>query len=445
MNEANLITEIILPAVSIVLLVGVVAFFAGSETAYLSITRLMLRHLQKKDNSGKKNSPAKRISYLKKDTNRLLSLILIGINFVTSLVSGLAAALAIKLLGNKGATIATFTISFILIIFGEIVPKTIAAVHPVGFASFTARALIFLQKVFFPIVWVFSKITDGITKALQVFFKNSKELITEDELKSLIEIGAKEGTLEAGEKKMLYKIFDFTDLHIRDIMRHRSLVQYIPVDADYDEIVKIFALSGYSRLPVCDGDFSNVEGMLFYKTVLLKAPSKEVNSVRSRKSFARRYMHPTLFVPETLYATELLQKFKTEKQSFAIAVDENGSNSGIVTMDDILRAVFGRSINSIHNEIPPEKRIHPVSITEYIVPGDIKIDDTNELLDLDLESENYTTFGGWLLEAFGELPEIGAVLKKDGVIYKIEEQSQRRIQSVRVILPHPPVTLNHKT
>ncbi|MBR4599465.1 MAG: DUF21 domain-containing protein, partial [Treponema sp.] len=179
MNEANIITEIILPAASIALLVGVVAFFAGSETAYLSITRLMLRHLQKKDASGKKNSPAKRITYLKKDTNRLLSLILIGINFVTSLVSGLAAALAIKLLGNKGATIATFTISFILIIFGEIVPKTIAAVHPVGFASFTAGALIFLQKAFFPIVWIFSKITDGITKALQVFFKNSKELITE--------------------------------------------------------------------------------------------------------------------------------------------------------------------------------------------------------------------------------------------------------------------------
>jgi putative hemolysin len=150
-------------------------------------------------------------------------------------------------------------------------------------------------------------------------------------------------------------------------------------------------------------------------------------------------MKPTLFVPETLYATELLQKFKNEKQSFAIAVDENGSNSGIVTMDDILRAVFGRSINSIHNELPPEKRIHPVSIVEYLVPGDIKIDDANELLDLDLESENYNTIGGWLLEQFGELPEIGATIKRDGVIYRIEEQSQRRIQSVRINLPHAPV------
>ena len=223
----------------------------------------MLRHLQKNDNSGKKNSPAKKITYLKKDTNRLLSLILIGINFVTSLVSGLAATLAIRLMGDKGATIATFVIAFILIIFGEIVPKTVASVYPLRFAGFTATPLIILQKILFPIVWIFSKITDGITKLLQGFFKNSKELITEDELKSLIEIGAKEGTLESSEKKMLYKIFDFTDLHIKNIMRHRSLVQFIPIDASYDEIVKIFALSGYSRLPVCDGDFSKVEGMLF--------------------------------------------------------------------------------------------------------------------------------------------------------------------------------------
>ncbi|MBQ9205773.1 MAG: HlyC/CorC family transporter [Treponema sp.] len=432
----NLLTSIVIPAVAVVILVLVVAFFAGSETAFLSITRLMLRHLQKNDTSGKKNSPAKKITFLKKDTNRLLSLILIGINFVTSLVSGLAATLAINLLGDKGASIATFVMAFILIIFGEIVPKTVAAAYPVKFASLSASSLIFLEKLLFPIVWIFSKITDGITSFLQVFFKNSKELITEDELKSLIELGAKEGTLESSEKKMLYKIFDFTDLHIKDIMRHRSLVQFIPIDAEYDEIVRIFAMSGYSRLPVCDGDFSKVEGMLFYKTVLLNAPKQ---TTKSKKSFARRYMKPTLFVPETLYATELLQKFKSEKQSFAIAVDENGSNSGIVTMDDILRAVFGRSINSIHNELPPENRIHPVSITEYLVPGDIKIDDANELLDLDMESENFNTVNGWLLENFGELPEIGAILKKDGVIYKIEEQSQRRVQTVRIILPRAPV------
>ena len=435
----NLLSQIIIPACAVILLVLVVAFFAGSETAYLSITRLMLRHLQKNDTSGKKNSPAKKITFLKKDTNRLLSLILIGINFVTSLVSGLAATLAISLLGDKGASIATFVMAFVLIIFGEIVPKTVAAVYPVKFASLSASPLIFLEKLLFPIVWFFSKITDGITSVLQNFFKNSKELITEEELKSLIEIGAKEGTLESSEKKMLYKIFDFTDLHIKDIMRHRSLVQFIPIDAEYDEIVKIFALSGYSRLPVCDEDFSKVEGMLFYKSVLLNAPKSTSSKSTSKKSFARRYMKPTLFVPETLYATELLQKFKSEKQSFAIAVDENGSNSGIVTMDDILRAVFGRSINSIHNELPPEMRIHPVSIVEYLVPGDIKINDANELLDLDLESENYNTIGGWLLEQFGELPEIGAILKKDGVIYRIEEQSQRRIQSVRITLPRAPV------
>ena len=145
----NILTDILIPVAAIIILVLIVAFFAGSETAFLSITRLMLRHLQKNDTTGKKNSPAKKISYLKSDTNKLLSLILIGINFVTSLASGVAATLAISLLGDKGASVATFTIAFILIIFGEIVPKTIAAAHPIGFASFSAGPLILLQKILF--------------------------------------------------------------------------------------------------------------------------------------------------------------------------------------------------------------------------------------------------------------------------------------------------------
>lgn len=439
----NMLTEICIPVAAVALIVLAVAFFAGSETAFLSITKLMLRQLQKKDSSEKKNSSVKNITMLRKDTNKLLSLILIGINFLTSLASGLAAIVAIKLLGAGGASAATFITSFILIIFGEIVPKTIASVHPVQFASFAAPALIFLQNVFFPIVWIFSKITDGITSIFQSFLKNSKELITEEELKSLIEIGEKEGTLESSETQMLNRIFDFSDLHIRDIMRHRSLVHFIPADASYNEIVRIFAQTGYSRLPVCDGRFENTLGLLFYRNVLLKSPLTSCASDNAQKpeSFAKKYMSNVLFVPETLYATELLHIFKTEKQNFAVAVDENGSNSGIVTMEDILRAVFGRSVRFPAHEIPPENRISAVSPTEYIVPGDMKLNDVNELLDLALESELYETLGGWLLEQFDTLPETNSTITRDKTLYKIEEQSERRIKSVRITLQESPVAL----
>ena len=148
-------------------------------------------------------------------------------------------------------------------------------------------------------------------------------------------------------------------------------------------------------------------------------------------------MRPVVFVPETLLATELLARFKKEQVNFAIAVDETGSNSGIITMDDIMRAVFGRSIHEDSSELPPEARIQSISPYEYLVPGDMKIDDVNELLSLDLFSEDYETLAGWLLEQFDALPEAGESITRDNTAFIVEEQNQRRIQSVRIQFARP--------
>ncbi|WP_296669241.1 MULTISPECIES: hemolysin family protein [unclassified Treponema] len=425
----KIFVEIILPILADILLVLIVAFFAASETAFLSITRVTLHQMIKKDGD-KKNTPAKKIQFLKKDTNRLLSLILIGINFVTSLASGLAAMIAIKIAGNSGSTYATIIISFVLIVFGEIMPKTVAAVYPVQMASIFASPLIFLEKLLFPIVWLFSKITDFITEILTSFIHEGRELITEDELKSLIAVGANEGTLENSEKRMLYKIFEFTDLKVHDIMRHKSQVQFVPENASYVEIADIFAKTGYSRLPVCRGSFEDVLGVLYYKNVLLAG-----RVIKESKNLAARCMRPALFIPETITATELLQKFRKENINFAVAVDENGSNIGIVTMDDIMRAVFGHSVHGEQSDIPPETLIVPVTSKEFLVPGDMKIDDVNELLKLELVSDDYDTLAGWLLEQFDAIPEAGETIRRDGVLFKVEDQTRHRIQSVRITFP----------
>ena len=422
--------DYVLPCLGIAALVGVIAFFAASETAFLSITRVMLHQMLKKEN-GKKGA-ARKIADLKKDTNKLLSLILIGINFVTALTSGLAASLAIKIAGDAGSAYATFIIAFILIIFGEIMPKTVAAVYPVQAASRFAGLLTLLQKLFFPVVWVFSKITACITKIFSIFIKENKELITEEELKSLIAVGENEGTLETNEKRMLYKIFEFTDLTVHDIMRHKSQVKFVPEDADFNQIADLFSITGYSRLPVCRDSFENVLGVLYYKRVLLAGKMKDG---RENTRLAVRCMRPALFIPETITATQLLQKFRKENVNFAVAVDENGSNIGIVTMDDIMRAVFGHSVHGEQAEIPPESRILPVKAKEYLVPGDMRIDDVNELLQLELVSDECDTLGGWLMEQFGALPESGEMIKRSNVLYKIEDQSKRRIVTVRITLP----------
>ncbi len=438
----QLLTNVILPSIGVMILVAIVAFFASSETAYLSITKITLRQMLKDDISGRKNSPARRVAFLKKNTDRLLSLVLIGINFITSFASGLAATVAINLCGDVGATYATIIMAFVLIIFGEISPKTVASVKPVQVAQAYSLPLIILEKILFPVVWFFAKVTNGITILMNGLFKHDSTAITEEELKSLIDVGETEGTLEHDEKKMLYRIFDFSDMTVKDIMRHRSLVKTIPSNADYETVVKIFRETRYSRIPVCGPDkenttnnsFENVLGVILYKTILTKNPD-----ANSKRSFAERCMHPALFIPETLSAAELLVKLRKEKVSFAIAVDENGSNSGIVTTDDVLRAVFGRSVTAENAETSPEDRIQPVSPTEYLVPGDMKLYDVNELLKLNLDSDDYDTLGGWLMEQFDELPEAGAILTKDEVVYTVEDQSQRRIQSVMIKLPKAPI------
>jgi len=431
-----MLIDIILPTIAVILLIGVVAFFASSETAFLSITKMTLRQMLKNDDPSKKSTPAKKIAFLKKDTNKLLSLILIGINFVTSLASGLAAAIAIKIAGEAGSAVVTFIMAFLLIIFGEITPKTFAAVYPIQAASKFASILIFLEKILFPIVWFFAKISGFLTVVLNSLWKNEKNRITEEELKSLIEVGENEGTLEHSEKTMLYKIFDFTDLRIHDIMRHKSSVKFIPSDANFDEVVKIFAETGFSRLPVCEGDFDNVKGMVYYKHLLIKSRFK------NSRSFLNKVIRPVLYVPETLMATDLLSKLKKEQTKFAIAIDENGSNIGIVTMDDIMRAVFGRSVHEDSKEIPAEKKVQPVSPIEYVIPGEMKIDAVNELLDLDLESENYDTIAGWILEQIGDIPEKNQLIEVDGIRYKVEEMELRRIISIRINLLVPPQSRN---
>lgn len=436
----DLLYTVILPAILLVLCVLCVGFFAGAETAYLSITDIKMRQLLKNDREGKKkNTAIKRIAFLKKDVNKLLSLILIGINFVTSLASGLGATVAINLFGNAGSTYATVVMTFALTIFGEILPKTVAAAHPVGIASRHSRKLIILEYALMPIVWFFSKLTEGITAFIMLFMKETDNRLSEEELKSLIDVGENEGTLEHSEKQLLYNIFAFTDLQVHHIMRHRSKVRFVPIDATYDETVKIFAEARYSWLPVCDGSFDEVKGILYYKTLLLrgKFSSSEENEAYKRQYVVRHCMKSAYFVPETMGALELLQKFKKERMHFAVAVDETGVNSGIVTLHDILGAVFGSRINEFlgdTTEESPKSRITEVSSLDYIVPGEIRLSELNEVLHLDLHSDDYDTLAGWLMEQFDELPEEGQAMTSDGVIYLIDKVEERRIHSVRIKL-----------
>lgn len=410
-------------AIAFLLFLG--AFFSATETAFTSISRISVRQMLKEN---AKNSI--RVYKIKSELDQLISTVLIGTNFVNTLNSSIATAFAIKVFGAEYVSFATAAITILVIVFAEIIPKTFASFNQKIVAQNSAVPILIIQKIFFPVIWLFFQFTKFLDILEKKLIKAKRPLITEEELKALIAIGENEGTLEQDERKMLERIFEFSDLRVHNIMRHRSLVRHIYEADSFEDVIKVFEETGYSRILVYKNDSEEIVGVLYFKDVLF-ADKK----ICSCNDFVRQCMRPVLFVPETLSAIELLKKFKAEKNNFSVAVNEYGEMTGIVTLDNILHEVFGR-ITDEHGmaDVPPEKRITLVGVNEFLVPGDMKLEDLNNVLYMNLSSENFDTLGGWLLERFDELPAVGSVYKKDGTLFIVEDQSARRIQTVRIKL-----------
>ncbi len=411
----------IIPVVELLLLFCG-AFFASTETGYTSLSRITVRQMLK---AREKNATL--VARLRSNLDSLISTALVGTNLITTLLSAVATAYAMQVFGPGYVSLATAVISMLVIIFSEIIPKTYAAVRPKDIAVVSAKPIILIQKLLFPVVWTFGGLSKLINFVEDHLIKKKMPLVTEDELRTLLDVGKDEGTLEDVETQMLVRLFDFSGIRVRDIMRHRSFVKYVPIDAGYSDVIPLFN-SGYSRLPVWQGSPETIVGVLHYKSVLFA--HKEITESRD---FVKICMKKAIVLPETLTALDALKRFKEEKDNFAVVLDEYGSNAGIVTMDDILAAVFGRITDENgESEIAPEKRITPVSPYEYIVPGDMRLDDFNDIMKMNLDSEHFDTLGGWLLEKFGELPRVGAAWKDRNAVYIVEDQGGRRIISVRV-------------
>lgn len=399
------------------LLIAVVGFFSSSETAYISLTKVKVREMIRT-----KTKYAHIVSKLHGNIESLLTLVLVGTNFVNSLTTALATTLVIALVGDSGIGIATLAITFLSTTFGQIIPKTYAVTKPAETASRAAVALLVLHKLLFPLIWLFTVISKGVAALADKIWREEDTAITAEELQALFAVGEHEGTLDKNETRMLNKVFEFNDLRVHDIMRHRSFVRGVPQTADYNTIVAAFVSYGYSRLVVYEPATENIVGIIDYKTVLFEKPVS-----------ASDVMRAPLFVPETFTPFELLEKLQGANEIFAVVLDEQGETAGIATVDDVMRVVFDRMTDdNLAAAIPPVERVKIINGNEYVLPGDMKIGDVNDLFGFYLESEDFNTIGGWLLEQFGSLPQSGEVCKYGKTLFIVEEQSQRRIKSIRV-------------
>ncbi|MDR1786655.1 MAG: hemolysin family protein [Spirochaetaceae bacterium] len=406
----------------LILLIGLSAFFSASETAFLLLPRVTLRQMVKDKAPG-----AHLIRRLKQNTDGLLTTILLGNNLVNNAASAIGASLAISLAGDGGLGAAALVMTVVIILFGEILPKTAASANPAGFARRAAPPLSALMVLASPAVRLFRAYTGLLSRAAgRVLGVKDSPLITEEELKTLIEVGREDGALEKTEKDMLFNIFSFTGLKASQAARHRSLIRAIPASASFGEALDAFIRTGYSRLPVWEGEPDNYVGLLHYKDLLFCR-------ARTQGGFAGNTMRPLRVAPGTMPCEGLLELFKKEKINFALVADEYGAPLGIVTMDDLLNSVMGRLYDEYDlSERSPAERIEIVSEVEFIIPGDIKLAEFNQIFSAALESEFFETLAGWLLEQFDALPAEGDALRRGKFAFKIEDMSRRRILSVRV-------------
>lgn len=401
------------------------AFFSSSEVALISITRAKVRTLV---NEGKKGSES--LSELKEKPSRFLISILIGNNIVNIAAAAIATAVTISIFGDIGVGIATFVVVILLLIFGEIGPKIYAARHTESLALSVSKPVLILTKIFSPITWAIEKLTGRFGTPADM----GEPSVTEEEIKEWIEVGKEEGTIEQEEREMLYSVLEFSDTNAREIMTPRVDVALIEDTRSLDEAMQVFNETGFSRLPVYHDALDNIIGILNIKDVFSTV-------VSGKKNIALKdLMYDAFFVPETKKIDELLKELQLRKVHMAVVLDEYGSFTGIVTVEDILEELVGDILDEFDREEP---EIQKISEGTFVVDAKVWVEDLNDELDISLPvHESYETIGGLLIDRLGHIPHPGESvhIPESHVSMVVMQMLARRIAKIKIILHAPPPT-----
>lgn len=400
----------------IILLMGS-AFFSASETALMSLSKLRLKHMVEEKRKGALN-----IERLLENPQKMLVAILVGNNVVNIWGSAIATALAIKLYSNGGIGVATAVMTIVILIFGEITPKTLAVYHSEGVSLKVAPIIGILVKLLSPIIYIMTKITNFVVRLSGGSPSDKKPFITEDELKTIVDVSSKEGLLENEEKEMIYNIFEFGDLRIKDIMVQRQDISSVSVDSNYDEVIEEFKKEKFSRLPVYEENIDNIVGIVYLKDFILLDQSKEDFDLRK----IMRQPNETF---EFMKIADIYKDFQLNRVHMAVVLDEYGGVAGIVTMEDIVESIMGDIQDEYDEE---EEDIQVIKEDEYLVLGETKLDDLNSMIGTNLESEDFDSVGGFVIGLIGRLPKKGEVVEYQGIKFIIESIDKNRIEKIRI-------------
>jgi len=364
------------------------------------------------------------ISRLRENPSKLLGTILVGNNLVNISASAIATVLAIEYFGDTGVGIATGIMTVLVLIFGEITPKALAAQKSEKVSLIVAGPVSILTDLLSPVVFIFTQIAGIFTKLLGGKGSVNEPSITEEELKTIVSVSEEEGVIEDHEKTMICNVFDFGDQLIKDVMIPRTDMVAINVNATYDEIIDVIKTEQYSRYPVYNNRLDNIVGILNVKELVFYRDPEESFDMR-------KFMKKPYYTFEYLKTSRLFNEMKKRRTHMAIVLDEYGGTAGIITLEDLIEEIVG----DISDEYDTQsKEIEVIREGEYVVDGSTRIEQLNELIGTKIESEHYDSIGGFIIGVLGRLPQQGESVEHENTKFIIENIDRNRIKKIRVLM-----------
>lgn len=398
------------------------AFFSSAETAMTTVNKIRIMSLA--DDGNKR---AKTLMKIIDDPGKLLSTILIGNNIVNLSASSLATTWTTRVFGNAFIGVATGVLTLLVLLFGEITPKTMATLSAEKFSLTYAPTIYTLMKILTPVIFLVNKLSSGVLFLLHVDPNARQNTMTEQELRTIVDVSHEDGIIEKEERQMIYNVFDFGDSQAKDVMVPRIDMSFVSVDATYDELLAIFREDGYTRYPVYEKTTDTIIGIINMKDLLLRDPSESF-SVRS-------ILRDPYFTYEYKSTADLLMEMKEYAVNLVIVLDEYGATAGMITLEDLLEEIVGE-IRDEYDEDEEEDYQEIIAQREYTARGSAKLDDLNERIGLHLESDDYDSIGGYIIEQLDRLPNPGeSCITDDGLKLVVDEIEKNRIELVHIYIP----------
>ena len=408
--------------VILVILLGLSAFFSSAETALTTVNKIRMRSLA--DDGNKR---AKVVLKLTDNAGKMLSAILIGNNIVNLSASSLTTTIAIGFGADIAVAIATGIITVLILIFGEIAPKTVATINSEKLSLVYAYPIQFIMVVLTPISFLINILARIILFILRVDPNAKPDAMTEDELRTIVEVSHESGVIEEEEREMINNVFDLGDAKAKDVMVPRVNVVFANVESSYEELIDIFREHKFTRLPVYEETTDNVIGTINMKDLLLYDHKEEFS--------IREFLREAYFTYEHKIVSELLVEMREASYNIAIVLDEYGETAGLITLEDILEEIVGE-IHDEYDEYEEDELLTRINDFEYILEGSISLDDLDDRLELKLESEEYDSLGGFIIENLDRHPEVGdEITTEKGLRLVVDSLDKNRVQKVHIYIP----------